>query len=92
MKVKSEREVSQSCPTLSDLMDCSPPGSSIHGIFQARVLEWGAIAFSEKGWWHLSKSFMMSRMFKNGHVGKGSVGGLGPVGGVWGKVSGIGKW
>ena len=46
MKVKSEREVSQSCPTLSDPMDCSPPGSSIHGIFQARVLEWGAIAFS----------------------------------------------
>ena len=40
------REVAQSCPTLSDPMDCSPPGSSIHGIFQARVLEWGAIAFS----------------------------------------------
>ena len=46
MKVKSESEVSQSCPTLSDSMDCSLPGSSIHGIFQARVLEWGAIAFS----------------------------------------------
>ena len=46
MKVKSEREVAQSCPTLSDPMDCSPPGSSVHGIFQARVLEWGAIAFS----------------------------------------------
>ena len=46
MKVKSESEVSQSCPTLSDPMDCSPPGSSVHGIFQARVLEWGAIAFS----------------------------------------------
>ena len=46
MKVKSEREVAQSCPTLSDPMDCSPPGSSIHGIFQARVLEWDAIAFS----------------------------------------------
>ena len=46
MKVKSESEVAQSCPTLSDPMDCSPPGSSIHGIFQARVLEWGAIAFS----------------------------------------------
>ena len=46
MKVKSESEVTQSCPTLSDLMDCSLPGSSIHGIFQARVLEWGAIAFS----------------------------------------------
>ena len=46
MKVKSESEVAQSCPTLSDPMDCSPPGSSIRGIFQARVLEWGAIAFS----------------------------------------------
>ena len=47
MKVKCEREVAQSCPTLSDPMDCSPPDFSIHGIFQARVLEWGAIAFSE---------------------------------------------
>ena len=47
MKVKSESEVAQSCPTLSDPVDCSPPGSSIHGIFQARVLEWGAIAFSQ---------------------------------------------
>ena len=46
MKVKSESEVTQSCLTLSDPMDCSPPGSSIHGIFQARVLEWVAIAFS----------------------------------------------
>ena len=46
MKVKSEREVTQSYPTLSDPMDCNLPGSSIHGIFQARVLEWGAIAFS----------------------------------------------
>ena len=44
MKVKSESEVAQLSPTLSDPMDCSPPGSSIHGIFQARVLEWGAIA------------------------------------------------
>ena len=41
-----ESEVAQSCPTLSDPMDCSLPGSSVHGIFQARVLEWGAIAFS----------------------------------------------
>ena len=46
MKVKSEREVAQSCPTVSDPMDCSLPGSAVHGIFQARVLEWGAIAFS----------------------------------------------
>ena len=44
MKVKSESEVTQSCPTLSDPVDCSPPGSSIHGIFQARVLEWVAVA------------------------------------------------
>ena len=48
MKLKSESEVAQSCPTPSDPMDCSPPGSSVHGIFQARVLEWGAIAFSER--------------------------------------------
>ena len=45
MKVKSQSEVTQSCPTLCDPMDCSPPGSSVHGIFQARVLEWGTIAF-----------------------------------------------
>ena len=45
MKVKSESEVTQSCPTLSDPMDCSLPGSSVHGIFQAKVLEWGAIAY-----------------------------------------------
>ena len=46
MKVKSESEVAQSCPTLSDPMDCSLPSSSVHGIFQARILEWGATAFS----------------------------------------------
>ena len=46
MKVKREREAAQSCPTLSNPKDCSPPGSSVHGIFQARVLEWVAIAFS----------------------------------------------
>ena len=46
MKVKSESVAAQSCPTLSNPMDCSPTGSSVHGIFQARVLEWGAIAFS----------------------------------------------
>ena len=45
MKMKSERKVAQSCPTLSDPMDCSLPGSSAHGIFQARVLEWGAVAY-----------------------------------------------
>ena len=48
IKVKSESEVAQLCPTLSDPTDCGPPGSSIHGIFQARLLEWGAIAFSRK--------------------------------------------
>ena len=47
MKVKSESEVAQWYPTLSDPMNCSLPGSSVHGIFQARVLEWGAIAFSD---------------------------------------------
>ena len=47
MKVKSESEVAQSCPTLSDSMDCSPPGSSADGVLQERVLEWGAIAFSD---------------------------------------------
>ena len=46
MKVKSGNELTRSCPTLSDPMDCSAPGSLVHGIFQARVLEWGAIAFS----------------------------------------------
>ena len=49
MKGKREREVTQSCPTLGDPMDCSLLDSSVHGIFQARVLEWGDIAFSGKG-------------------------------------------
>ena len=48
MKMKSENEVAQLCPTLSDPMDSSLPGSSVHGIFQAGVLEWGAIAFSKR--------------------------------------------
>ena len=49
-------KVTQSCPTPSDPMDCSLPGSSVHGIFQARVLEWGAIAFSEKHpWQHIKE-------------------------------------
>ena len=46
MKVKSQSEVPQSCLTLTDLVDCSLPAASVHGIFQARILEWGAIAFS----------------------------------------------
>ena len=60
MKVKSESEVAQSCLTRSDPMDCSPPDSSVHGIFQARVLEWGAIAFSisEHTWTYL-KGFIL---------------------------------
>ena len=59
MKVKSESEVVQSCPTLSDPMDCSLPGSSIHGIFQARVQEWDAIAFSlPVSTHHFLKSFI----------------------------------
>ena len=51
MKVKSESEFAQSCPTLSEPMDWSLPGSSVHGVFQARVLEWGAIAFSAVKLW-----------------------------------------
>ena len=71
MKVKSESEVAQMCPTLSDLMDCSPPGdlmdcslpgSSVHGIFQARVLEWGAIAFSLM--WYQFSSIQFSRSLR----------------------------
>ena len=58
MKVKSEKVVAQSCPILCDPMDCSLPGSSIHGIFQARVLEWGAIAFSILHMLDISKSFV----------------------------------
>ena len=56
MKVKSESEVAQLCLTLRDTMDCSLPGSSVHGIFQARVLEWGATAFSGiTNWFTLKK-------------------------------------
>ena len=57
MKVKSESEVAQSCPTLRDPMDCSPPGSSVHGFFQARILEWGAVSFSRDDgvtYWHIT--------------------------------------
>ena len=58
MKVKSESEVAQSCLTLQDPMDCSLPGSSVHGIFQARGLEWSAIAFSEGCVWGLLKGYV----------------------------------
>ena len=57
MKVKSESEVTQLRQTLRDPMDCSPPGSSAHGIFQARVLEWGAIAFSDSNIIKVNTSF-----------------------------------
>ena len=60
MKVKSESEVAQSYPTLHDPMDYSLPGSSVHGIFQARVLEWGAIAFSVQSSKHLLISWLQS--------------------------------
>ena len=69
MKVKSQSEVAQSCPTLSDPMDCSLPGSSVHGIFQARVLEWGAIAFSiiytTKALFINKLFYLVSRLLKN---------------------------
>ena len=57
-KVKSENEVAQSCPTFSDPMDCSLPGSSTHGIFQARVLEWVAISFSRRRTWQPTLVFL----------------------------------
>ena len=61
MKVKSQSEVAQSCPTLRNPMDCSLPGSSVHGIFQARVLEWGAIAFSK---FHSSSCLILKIVLK----------------------------
>ena len=69
-KVKSESEVAQSCPTPSDPMDCSPPGSSVHGIFQARVLEWGAIAFSPTSYsplLFLNSSLLLAFTYILGH-------------------------
>ena len=73
MKVKSESEVAQSCLALSDPMDCSLTDSSVHGIFQARVLEWGAIAFSDSSAWYiinLNKYFWTERMdgWKDGYM------------------------
>ena len=70
MKVKSESEVAQSCPTPSDPMDCSLPGSSVHGIFQARVLEWDAIAFSENGleWVNLTQMTIISTIVGKNHL------------------------
>ncbi|DAA27110.1 TPA: bitter taste receptor Bota-T2R65A-like [Bos taurus] len=69
MKVKSESEVAQSGPTVSDPMDCSPRGSSVHGIFQARVLEWGAIACSESFY---ASCLLPPRIFPHGNFNPGS--------------------
>ena len=60
---ESESEVAQSCPTLSDPTDCSLPGSSLHGIFQARILEWGAISFS--AYKHICFSLMLRKSFSD---------------------------
>ena len=60
MKVKSESEVAQSCPTLSDPMDCSPPGSSVHGILQARTLEWAAISSSNAWKWKVKVKYYLA--------------------------------
>ena len=74
MKVKSESEVAQSCPTLRNPMDCSPPGSSAHGIFQARVLEWVAIAFSSQAplsitnSWSLLKLILIESVMSSNHL------------------------
>ena len=73
MKVKSESEVAQSCPTLSDPMDYSLPGSSIYGIFQARVLEWVAIAFSKDKLGYIKCSYVyitipVSLIFLTGYI------------------------
>ena len=64
MKVKTESEVAEACPTLSDPMDYGPPGSSVHGIFQARVLEWGAIAFSNVFWVSFKKRVIEIHMHR----------------------------
>ena len=71
MKEKSESEVAQSCPTLIDPMDCSLPGSSVHGIFQARVLEWGAIAFSTRMYKYTQ---IMNYLYRYFRVAKTSLG------------------
>ena len=70
IEVKSESEVTQSCPTLSDPMDCSLPGSSVHGIFQARVLEWGAIAFSVTGltWSNIMTAWLRTQLLNTPRV------------------------
>ena len=91
MKVKSESEVAQSCQTLNDLMHCSLPGSSVHGIFQARVLEWVAIAFSSRGYtytyscttyldkFHLLMGFLSGSAAKNLPANSGDAGDMSSI-------------
>ena len=70
IKVKSESEVTQSCLTLHDPMDYSPPGSSVHGVFQARILEWDAIPFSDKWWPSSQMSPLKGVLITNSNVGE----------------------
>ena len=101
MKVKSESEVAQSCPTPSGLMDCSPSGSSAHGIFQARVLEWGASTLSSVSFYctanesaiHMHVYPPFGRSYHHGSAGKETacnVGDLGSIPGL-GRSPGEGK-
>ena len=78
MKVNSESEVAQSCPTLSDPMECSLPGSSAHGIFQARALEWVAIPFSTPE----TNTTLLIKDFPGGSDGKASVYNAGDLGSI----------
>ena len=93
-----ESEVAQSCPTLRDPMDCSLPGSSIHGIFQARVLEWGAIAFSTESKFVIFKSstrdsdlHLCLRITKGGFPGGSVVENLLTNAGDMGLILGLGR-
>ena len=96
MKVKSESEVAQSCPTPSDPMDCSLPGSSVHGIFQVRVLEWGAIAFSDlfhrgiqlTGNQVIPRASQVALVVKNPSANAGDVGSIPGLGGSPGEEYG----
>ena len=90
VKVKSESEVAQSCLTPSDPMDCSPPGSSVHGIFQARVLEWGATAFSDSLlYWSLKE--LARFMYHKGFPGDSVVKNLPVNAGQLGLIPGSGR-
>ena len=97
MKVKSESEVAQLCPTPSDPMDCSPPGSSIHGVCQARVLEWVAIAFSDMKL-HTSSQSMLEKetlyplvAFPSGSTVKESTYSAGDLGSIPGLERSLGE-